>query len=221
VEGEPLDLDRYERWVKDAHEAAARGLTSLSHVEEHALALVAALRAERAKKCAAPGVAMCAKEWQADHQALQLAHYGLDAEFAHDGCDAIGSVAAALVGARERASEWEAACKRAEERSDELTEEAMKINDELRAAKAESERRRQLALKGPLNVAALEDRLRANKWLTAVEQYSCVAEIVSMRAERDALKAEVERLYKALALTTAAIPEDEDSGDSDDEEAGA
>jgi hypothetical protein len=127
------------------------------------LALVAALRSERAKKCAAPGVAMCAKEWQADHQALQLAHYGLDAEFAHDGCDAIGSVAAALVVARERASEWEAACKRAEERSDELTEEAMKINDELRAAKAE-----------------------------------------------------VEKLYKALALTTAAIPGDEDS---DDEEA--
>jgi hypothetical protein len=112
VEGEPLDLDRYERWVKEVHEAAAHGLTSLSRIEEHALALVAALRAERAKKCAAPGVAMCAKEWQADHQALQLAHYGLDAEFAHDGCDAIGSVAAALVVARRERDEARAEVER-------------------------------------------------------------------------------------------------------------
>jgi hypothetical protein len=76
------------------------------------LALVAALRSERAKKCAAPGVAMCAKEWQADHQALQLAHYGLDAEFAHDGCDAIGSVAAALVVARRERDEARAEVER-------------------------------------------------------------------------------------------------------------
>ena len=49
--------------------------------------------------CATPGVAQCARMWEADHQRIALSFYGLAEEFPYS-CDAITHVAAALVACR-------------------------------------------------------------------------------------------------------------------------
>jgi hypothetical protein len=76
---------------------------------EVVLALCAELRQAKAERdalaaaskslCKQPGVAMCAREWEADHQATALRFHGLADEF-HGGCDSIGDVCSALVDAR-------------------------------------------------------------------------------------------------------------------------
>jgi len=58
-------------------------------------------------KCASPGVASCAKKWEADHQREVLSHHGLADEFPY-GCDAIDAVAESLLAAREQLAALEA-----------------------------------------------------------------------------------------------------------------
>jgi hypothetical protein len=55
----------------------------------------------QAAKCAHPGVAMCAREWESRHQRLALEYHGLAERFPF-GCDAIDHVCDALLGAEEQ-----------------------------------------------------------------------------------------------------------------------
>ncbi len=61
--------------------------------------LVAALRRRAEAKCAQPGAASCAREWERDHQRAAVVEAGLGEEFTAS-CDAIQDVVEALVAAR-------------------------------------------------------------------------------------------------------------------------
>lgn len=57
-------------------------------------------------KCQKPGVASCAKEWEASHQTRALEEYGIEKEFPF-GSDAIQHVAESLIIARQRIKKLE------------------------------------------------------------------------------------------------------------------
>ena len=91
----PTKPEERRQWQQDVASGTGASATATER-------LIADIERLEAVTCSQPGVAQCAKKWEADHQGRILESYGLRDEFPYD-CDAIDYVVNALIASRAQA----------------------------------------------------------------------------------------------------------------------